>query len=309
MKEKRMKKTSLFIKKLFPNPILTFFIGPALALVLFFYFVPIVLTVLISFTDMDQTFDWNFVGFRNFLRMFSGGDPLIPRIVTNTIVYVVSALAFTIAGALLVSLTTLKMNPMAGFFFRSLFFLPRAMPPVVWAFLWTWGFEGTKYGVFNSILSGLGLKPIYWFTQYPMLIIVLANGFLGISLAMLVFSSSISMIPKEYMDAAEIDGASYLRISTHIIIPLLKWPISTMTMWHLMSFINSYVYILLITQGGPYYATEVWALYGYDSAFKDYNYGYGSSLMMVLVIINTFLFILVWKLFGARKMIESAGVR
>jgi inositol-phosphate transport system permease protein len=208
---------------------------------------------------------------------------LIPRIVTNTVVYVGSALAFTILGALLISLSTFRMNTIASTFFRTVFFLPRSVPPVVWAFIWSWSFEGTRFGVFNSILAGLGLKPVFWFTKYPMLIVVLANGFLGISLAMLVFSSALSMIPRELLDAAEVDGASYLRTSIHIIIPMLKWPIFTMVVWHLMSFINSYVYILLITEGGPYYATEVWALYGYDNAFKYFRYGYGSSLMMVLV--------------------------
>lgn len=289
--------------------VILFFLGPALALVVFFYFVPIALTVLISFTDMDHRFEWEFVGLSNFYRILGGGDPLIPRIVVNTVVYVGSALAFTILGALLVSLSAFRMNPVVGSFFRSVFFLPRSIPPVVWAFIWSWSFEGTRFGVFNSILEGLGFEPVFWFTKYPMLIVVLANGFLGISLAMLVFSSALSMIPRELLDAAEVDGASYFRTSLHIIIPMLKWPIFTMVVWHLMSFINSYVYILLITEGGPYYATEVWALYGYDSAFKYFRYGYGSSLMMILVVVNTLLFLAVWRGFGVRRLMEALEVR
>ena len=82
----------------------------------------------------------------------------------------------------------------------------------------------------------------------------------------------------------------------------------TMTAWHLMSFINSYVYIFLITGGGPYHATEVWALYVYNSAFKNYQYGYGSSIMVILVIINLILLVVLLKAFGMRRMIERSRI-
>ena len=285
-----------------------FFLGPGVFLITLFYFIPVVLVFIIAFTNMDQTFNWHFVGLANFLRLFTLKDPLIPRIIKNTVIYIIGALPVTIIGALLISLLTMRINRAASLFFRAIFFLPRLIPPVVWGFLWMWSFEGTRYGVFNSILGGFGVPIIHWFIKFPMLIIILANGFLGISLAMLIFTSAIASIPKDYLWAAEIDGASFWQISKFIIIPLLKWPIMTMTAWHLMSFINSYVYIFLITGGGPYHATEVWALYGYNTAFKNYQYGYGSSIMVVLVAVNVFLLIILLKSFGMKKMIERSRI-
>jgi len=285
-----------------------FFLSPSVLLVSFFYFIPVVLVFTIAFTNMDQLFSWRFVGLTNFLKLFTLKDPLIPRIIKNTIIYIISALPLTIIGALFISLLTVRINRTASLIFKAIFFFPRLVPPVVWGFLWMWSFEGTRYGVFNSILEGFGVSPIHWFIESPMLIVICANAFLGISLAMLIFTSAIASIPKHYTWAAEIDGASFWQTSRFIIIPLLKWPIMTMTAWHLMSFINSYVYIFLITGGGPYHATEVWALYGYNAAFKNYQYGYGSSIMVILVIINLILLVVLLKIFGMRRMIERSRI-
>jgi len=256
-----------------------------------------------SFTSMGRTLDWEFVGVENFRKLFAGTDPIVPRILENTVIYVAGALPVTIGVGLLVSLLSMRMAKTAGLFFRTVFFIPRVVPPVVWGFLWAWSWEGTRYGVFNQVLEAFGISPVYWLTRYSMLIVVMANGFLGVSLAMLIFTSAIAGIPVDYTRAAEVDGASYWQLSRHIIVPMLRWPIAVMTMWHLMSFINSYVYILLITGGGPYYSTSVWSLYGYTSAFKEYLYGYGSSLMMILVIVNAILFFLAWRIFGVKRLI------
>lgn len=289
---------------------LTSFIGPSSVLILLFYFVPVILTMLIAFTDMGRTFHWYFIGLGNFARLFGIGshDPFISKIIKNTLIYVASALPMTIVGGLLISILSMRMHRAAGLFFRTVFFIPRVIPPVVWGFLWAWSFEGTRYGLFNAIGRAMGLPLVHWLIHYPMLIVVFANGFLGVSLAMLVFSSAIASIPRELTRAAEVDGASEWQIARYLIVPLLKWPILTMTAWHLMSFINSYVYIMLITGGGPYHATEVWSLYGYHAAFSQYRYGYGSSIMTVLVLINGLLLLLLMKAFGMRRMLARGKI-
>ncbi|MDK2864093.1 MAG: inositol-phosphate transport system permease protein, partial [Thermotogota bacterium] len=286
------------------------FTGPSITLILLFYFVPVILTILIAFTDMDRALDWRFIGLDNFLRLFGVGsrDPFIPRIIKNTVIYVAGALPLTIFGGLFLSILSMKLREGAGLFFRSVFFIPRAIPPVVWGFLWAWSFEGTRYGLFNAIRTSLGLPVVHWLIKYPMLIVILANGFLGISLSMLVFTSAIASIPVDITRAAEIDGANRWQITRFIIIPLLKWPILTMTAWHLMSFANSYVYIMLITGGGPYYRTEVWSLYAYHTAFNRYRYGYGASLTTILIIVNIALLLLVLRGFGLRRMITRGKI-
>jgi inositol-phosphate transport system permease protein len=284
--------------------------GPSVGLVLLFYFVPVILTFLIAFTDMGRTLVWRFIGLDNFARLFGVGakDPFISRILLNTLVYTLGALPVTIVGGLLISVLSMRMRPGAGLFFRSVFFIPRAIPPVVWGFLWAWSFEGTRYGLFNAIRAALGQPIVQWLIRYPMVIVILANGFLGISLAMLVFSAAIATIPRDFTRAAEVDGASEGQIIRYVILPMLKWPILTMTAWHLMSFLNSYVYIMLITGGGPYYATEVWSLYAYHAAFTRYRYGYGASLVALLVVVNVVLLLTVLRAFGMRRMLARGKI-
>lgn len=289
---------------------LAFFMGPSAALVVLFYFVPVILTFLIAFTSMGRTLLWDFIGLGNFARLFGIGarDPLVPRILVNTVVFTLGALPVTVIGGLLISVFSMRVRPGAGLFFRSVFFIPRALPPVVWGFLWAWSFEGTRYGLFNAIRSAVGLPIVQWLIRYPMIIVVLANGFLGISLAMLVFSAAIATIPRDLTRAAEVDGASEGQITRHIILPLLRWPILTMTAWHLMSFLNSYVYVMLITGGGPYYMTEVWSLYAYHMAFVQYRYGYGAAFVVLLVVVNVSLLLLVLRAFGMRRMLTRGKI-
>lgn len=284
------------------------FLAPSLALIALFYFAPMVLTFAISLTEMGRSLRWDFTGFGNFEQILRLEDPLLPRIITNTAVYAAFALLTTIVGGLLVATLSMRMKPRAGVFFRLVFFLPRAIPPVVWGFLWAWAFEGTRFGLFNGIRNAVGLPIVHWLNEYPMVIVVLANGFLGVSLSMLVFSSAIAVIPRDLTRAAEIDGASSWQITRYVTLPLLKWPILTMTAWHLMSFVNSYVYILLITNGGPYHATEVLSLYAYKTAFQQYEYGYGASLTVLLVVINLLLLWIVLRAFGAGKMLQRGRV-
>jgi inositol-phosphate transport system permease protein len=289
---------------------LSIFIGPSVGLVFLFYFIPVILTFLIAFTDMDRTLTWRFTGFDNFFRLLGIGvrDPIIPRILLNTIIYTLGALPVTIIGGLFIAILSMWVHSGVGLFFRTVFFIPRAIPPVVYGFLWAWAFEGTRYGLFNAIRAALGLPIVQWLIHYPMIIVILANGLLGISLAMLVFSSAIATIPQELTRAAEVDGASATQIARYIILPLLKWPILTMTAWHLMSFLNSYVYIMLITGGGPYYATEVWSLYAYHVAFTQYRYGYGASLTALLVVVNVILLLLVLRAFGMQRMLARGKI-
>ncbi|MEM3485797.1 MAG: sugar ABC transporter permease [Candidatus Methanomethyliaceae archaeon] len=286
------------------------FIGPSATLVIVFYFIPVLLTFLIAFTDMGRTLQWRFTGLDNFYRLFgiTGRDPLIPRILANTVVYTLGALPVTIVGGLLVSIFSMQVRPSFGLLCRTVFFIPRAIPPVVYGFLWAWSFEGTRYGLFNAIRAALGQPPLQWLIRYPMVIVVLANGFLGVSLSMLIFSSAIAAIPQDLIRAAAADGASQFQVVRFVILPLLKWPILTMTAWHLMSFLNSYVYIMLITGGGPYYATEVWSLYAYHVAFTQYRYGYGSSLTTLLVVTNIVLLFVVLRAFGVQRMLGRAKI-
>lgn len=285
-----------------------FFLGPTLILVFFFYLLPVVFTTFLSFTDMNETFDWHFIGLANFRRIFFGGDPRIPRIVMNTAIYTVFALVLTVGGGLIIALITTHIREGAGIFFRAVWLLPNLTPPVVYILLWQWFFDPTRYGFLNSVLGLFGVPPKPWLIRYALPIVIPVNAFIGLSFCMTVFTSAIKSIPPDLINAAKVDGATTGQIIKHIILPLLKWPIMFMTAWHVISHLNSYVYIMLLTDGGPYYRSEVWALYGLHQSFDYYEFGYGASIAMLLVIASVTLTVAIWRVFGFRRLMEPSRI-
>ncbi|HDM70769.1 MAG TPA: sugar ABC transporter permease, partial [Thermotogales bacterium] len=204
------------------------FLSPMLILVTIFFAIPVVLTVILAFTDMDYRFIWNFVGLMNFRDMST--DFLIPKVLLNTLIYTFSTLTlFNVGMALLISLLTTSISDRIGVIFRSLWMLPRLTPSVVYGLLWLWIFDPTKYGLMNNLFALLGLPPQDWLHTHPMMIIVFANGFIGASMGMLIFTAAIKAIPEDYFRAALIDGASWFMIVRKITLPLIKWQILFVT--------------------------------------------------------------------------------
>ena len=210
------------------------FLSPMMILVTTFFAVPVILTVILAFTDMDYRFIWNFVGLMNFTDMST--DFLIPKVLLNTIIYTFSTLTlFNVGMALLISLLTTSINDRIGVIFRSLWMLPRLTPSVVYGLLWLWIFDPTKYGLMNNLAALFGLPPQDWLHTHPMLMVVVANGFIGASMGMLIFTAAIKAIPEDYFRAALIDGASWFMIVRRITLPLIRWQILFVTAYQTLS--------------------------------------------------------------------------
>jgi inositol-phosphate transport system permease protein len=125
---------------------------------------------------------------------------------------------------------------------------------------------------------------------------------------MIVFTSAIKSIPTDLINAAKANGASTWQTMRYVIIPLLRWPITFMAIWHLIAHLNSYVYILLLTGGGPFYRSEVWALYALHKSFDHYEFGYGAALIMLLVVVTVSLTLAVWRIFGLARLTQPSRI-
>lgn len=285
------------------------FMAPFLLLIFFFYFIPVILTFIMSFTDMDFSLNWNFIGFKNYIQLFKDKNTGIVAI--NTLKYVFFTLIINVGfGFILALITTYFMkNENVGLLFKTLWMFPRMTPAVIYALLWLWFLDPTEAGMLNMISNNIfKLPPQNWLLDNPMAVIIIANGMIGASLGMVVFSSAIKSIPKSYFQAASVDGASTWATIRYVIVPFLKWPIMFMSIWQTLSLITSYEYILLITDGGPLNRSEVWSLYSYHKAFKNYEFGYGAALSMVLVIISMIIALIMLKLFGYESMMNGGKV-
>ena len=215
---------------------------------------------------------------------------------------------FNVGMALLLSILTTTISDRWGSFFRSLWMLPRLTPSVVYGLLWMWIFDPTKYGLVNNIRALFNLPPQDWLHSAPMLMIIFANGFIGASMGMLIFTASIKSIPVDYFRAAMIDGASWFTIVRRITLPMIKWQILFVTAYQTLSLLTSFEYILIITDGGPAFKTEVWALYTYHTAFQNFRFGYGAALSVILVIIGIIAALLYLKAFAFEALMERPRI-
>lgn len=284
-------------------------LSPFLALVLLFFVVPVIITTLMAFTDMDYAMEWNFIGFHNFEKMVT--DPNFFQLVTNTIFYVGGTLLINVLFALLLALLSsyFIQHEKSGMFFRALWMLPRITPPVVYILLWLWLFDASEYGLLNTLNALLFSKePMAWLLEHPMTAIIIVNGFVGASFGMVIFSSAIQSIPRELFKAAKVDGASEWSVIKDIILPSIKWPVMFVSVWELLSLLTSYEYILLLTDGGPMFDSEVWALYAFHKAFKNLEFGYGSAFSLILVVVAIIVTGMMLKLLGFNRMIQSSRI-
>jgi len=285
------------------------FLGPALLLLACFFVAPVIVDVGLAFTDMDRTLAVTTLTLDNFQRMLTRDSRLVSSL-GITAVFVVSTLGiFNVTFALLLALTTTAVPKSMGAFFRAVWLLPRMSPSVVYALLWLWVVDPNERGLLNQILIHVfGMAPIDLRSNQPLLVIIVANGFIGASLGMIIFTSAIRSIPEHLFHAARADGAGSLAIVRHIVFPALRWPISYMTIHQSLSLLVSFEYILLITGGGPFYDTTVFSLYAYRRAFENGQYAYGAALSLILIVIGVIAALGMWRLMDMRRLLQTPRI-
>jgi inositol-phosphate transport system permease protein len=284
------------------------FLGPATLLLVLFFLAPVIVDLGLAFTDMGRNLKVTGFTTENVQRMVAG-DRRLTSVMATTLVYVLCTLAiFNLTYGLLLALVTTAMPDRVGAFFRAVWLLPRMSPSVVYALLWTWVVAPTDYGLLNQILGGLGLGPIDLKSDAPMLVIVIANGFIGASFGMIIFTSAIRSIPQHLFHAARVDGAGGLAIVRHVTLPQIRWQLSFVTLYQALSLLVSFEYIWLITDGGPFYDTTVYALYVYKRAFDNGQYAYGAALALGLVIVGIAVAMLLWRFFDMRALLQKPRI-
>lgn len=281
------------------------FLGPAGALVLLFFLLPVALTILLSFTDLSTvTFNRpTFVGLANYRELFN--DPFLPIILKNTAKYVGLTLLFNVGMGLTLALLTSFVPDRLGDVFRTLWLLPRITASVVYVFIWQGMAAVAPFGLISQI-TGISQN---WIQQHPWFTVVLANGLVGASFGMLIFTAAIRAIPQELLRAAAVDGAGLWATVRFVVLPLLRWPILFVTAYQTLSLLTSFEYILLLTDGGPgFYATEVWALHAYHMAFSNYygnaRFGLGAAMAAVLVLLGLVVSLAYLRIFNFRRLLE-----
>ncbi|MCD6385010.1 sugar ABC transporter permease [Candidatus Sumerlaeota bacterium] len=257
------------------------FLSPALIIIAIFSFIPIVSSFALSFCKWRILGKPEFCGIKNYISVFT--DPVFWIALKNTLYYsfvtVPAGLVLALASAVL-----LNQKLKGRVFFRGVIFFPVTISMVVIALIWGWMFS-EHYGIVNTVLEEIGILPRNWManpkTSFP--IIMILSIWKGFGYGMVIYLAALQSIPKQYYEAAAIDGANPIQKFLHITLPLLN-PTTLFVL--VIAFIGSFqvfdqVYIM--TGGGPGYSTTVLVSYIYDEAYGGrFRMGRASSIAYIL---------------------------
>lgn len=280
--------------KLSDNLKTSIFLSPALIVLLIFFIVPMMLTIMFSFTNLaltgSQASQLEFVGFGNFVRMFN--DSNLYSSVIRTLIFVF--FSAVVGQCLMGFLIAFMMKGKSARFRRFIGITVIAAwvtPEVVVAFCWVifLGDNGTVNNVLMFLTEWIPFlpeEPIAWLFQYPMISVVIANIWRGTAFSMMAFQTALDDIPIEIEEAATIDGASRWQLVQKVTIPMVKGTFVTNLLLVTLQTLGVFALIYTMTGGGPSGATMTLPVYMYQQAFVSYQLGYGTAISLVLLLIG-----------------------
>lgn len=261
------------------------FLSPWIAGMVLFIVGPIVISLILSFTDYDivNPSQTSFVGVDNYTRAFAN-DPVFWKSVRVTITYSLMSLPLHLVVGFALSL--LLNHRLRGIsWFRSLYYLPAVISGVAVTLLWVW-ILNPRFGLVNHLLSLVGVQGPDWFfsTTWVLPSFVLISLW-GIGPTTLIYLAMLQAIPTHLYEAAEIDGAGALARLRHITLPLVTPAIFFNLVLGLIGSFQFFTTAYVGTKGGPQNASRFYALYLFDLAFRSFKMGYASALAWILLVV------------------------
>ncbi len=259
------------------------FTSPFIIGFLLFMIVPMMISLYYSLCDYNILSAPVFVGFKNYIKMFS--DKVFFKTIGVTFFYALISVPLRLAFALLVAMLLLNSSRLTAFY-RAAYYLPSIIGgSVAVSILWKRMFAID--GVINKVLAVFGMKdPVSWLGDKNTAIwtlILLAVWQFGSS--MLIFLSSLKQIPPSLYEAASIDGAGKIRQFFKITLPLLTPTIFFNLVMQMINGFLAFTQCYIITQGKPMNSTLFYTVYMYQQSFEYYNTGYGAALAWVMLLI------------------------
>jgi alpha-glucoside transport system permease protein len=260
------------------------FVGPAVAILAWYLFIPVIRTLILSFQNDIST---QYVGFTNYIFAFT--DRIMLEAFRNNLLWMVFGTSFSVGLGLIVAV--LADRSRFENIFKAIIFLPMAISfvgaGVIWKFIYAYVGQGAgiqEVGLLNGILVALGGQAQPWLTQSPwnnfFLIIIMV--WLQTGFAMVVISSAVKGIPTEHLEAARVDGANEIEVFFNITIPSISGTLITVTTTIVIFSLKLFDVVYVMTGGN--FGTNVIANEFYLERFTYNNAGRASAIAIVLLI-------------------------
>jgi ABC-type sugar transport system permease subunit len=264
-------------------------VSPYLLHLLVFTTFPVIFSIILTFVNWNiiSPMEWN--GFGNWKQILY--DRLFWKSILNTLKFLAVHIPLQIIIALALAEILNQKIRFRGFF-RAAFFMPVVVSGVVVTIMWQQllGFES---GVLNRLLVSAGLGKVGWLIDpdIAMISIALMATWKNVGLYVILFLVGLQTVPRQYYEAADLEGASHWQKFTRITIPMINPTIFMVVILSTLGGFSLFIEPYIMTGGGPLNSTLSAVLYIYKEAFEYYHMGYAATLglffalMIMLVIV------------------------
>ena len=259
------------------------FILPAAVILVLFFFIPFIETVVLSFRDYSTNlYSPNFVGLDNYVELLKSKE--FYKVIWNTFLYVVGAVPI-LATVPLVLAILINQKIRCLNLYKILIYLPVIISIVVVAIAFKWLYA--TQGILNYFAELFKISPIDWLTSPDVAIwsVIIVTIYKGIGYYMMIYLSALIGAPKDLLEAAEVDGAGLIQKHLNVTIPYLMPTIALVVTVSTISALKVFAEIYVMTRGGPLDSTKTIVYYIYERAFENLDLSMASAASVVLLII------------------------
>lgn len=281
---------------------IAFYIAPALLLLLILVFIPLGLSGYYGLMDWDGIGEKTFIGLENYIQGIQ--DKLFWNSAFHSFLL---AIFSTLSLVIYLTVSFILASKIKGAdLLRKVYLIPMLLSSVAIAQLWVKIYNPSN-GILNVFLMSIGVEnPPLWLANPSIVLFAIFVPILWqyAGFYILIYYAALKNIPESLIEAARIDGASAFQIATRIKLPLIKEVVSVTIVLAIVGSLKYFDLIYVMTAGGPNGASEVMASYMYKLAFSNYNFGYGSAIGFLLLIITLIVTLIIRKLTETKDKLE-----
>lgn len=258
---------------------------------------PMFYTFYLSLTDWDGLSAPNFIGWRNYQRLFK--DPVFYTSLKNNLKWILSFITIPVAAGLALAMA-LNRNIPGEKVIKASLYSPMVLSLVVGGLMWSWMYHPAN-GLINSILrlAGLDALALGWLSDKNLVMwaIIVVAIWRQVGYVMVLYLAGLQSVDPGLVDASKVDGASGWQTFRHVIFPLLAPVTVIVVVVSIIDSLRAFDLVSVMTRGGPYNSSSVLANFMYIEAFNNYKMGYGATIAVILFLISlVFIFIYLWRI-------------
>ena len=261
------------------------FLLPAFIVYSVIVMVPILVSIYYSCLDWNGIGKKSFVGFNNYIKLF--GDSVFRQAFGNNIIYIVIVMVLQLGFGFSIAVLLTYLKKVRGFI-QTVYYIPSVITVIAISQLFTGFYSYEPLGLFNIFRKMLGMEPVAFLSEYKTVLWAVASveGWQYIGIYMIIFYSALVSVSPDILEAARIDGATELQILVKIRIPAIANVIMLSCILSLVGALRGFAAPMNMTKGGPNHRSEILATYMYKKAFTSRDYGYGSAIAVIIVILS-----------------------